>query len=94
RKAVLTDGQEPLLRYIEAIHQVLMAEYKQWPGEQEQRSPVLDKLDSLLKQATAQSSGKEKKRPRKKAFEIRSLEPESKNTETLQAAPTMTFLHY
>jgi hypothetical protein len=60
RKAVLADGQEPLLGYIEAIHEVLLAEHKQWLGEQEQRSPVLDKLDSLLKNATATSSGKEK----------------------------------
>lgn len=55
RASVAQSGSEPLLGFVEAVHEVLFSEHKQWLGEHDQRSTVLDNLDNLLKQATAKS---------------------------------------
>lgn len=54
REAVSREGQKPLVRFVEAVHDVLIAEHKQWLGEGEQRSSTLVRLDDLLQKALPQ----------------------------------------
>ncbi|HVF95733.1 MAG TPA: hypothetical protein VM871_00345 [Flavisolibacter sp.] len=59
RKAVQANGPEPMLGYIDAVHEVLLAEHKQWLGEQDEKSSTMVKLDELLQQASKQPSNQQ-----------------------------------
>ena len=58
RDAVSQSGREPLLQFVTVVHEKLMAEHKQWLGEQEQRSQSITKLDELLEKAKLKKEGK------------------------------------
>jgi hypothetical protein len=48
RRAVLTDGQKPLLDFIGAVHEQLLAEHKQWLGLETEAENAFTKLQDGL----------------------------------------------
>jgi hypothetical protein len=51
RTAVLKDGQKPLLDFIDAVHEQLLAEHKQWLSLEEESENAFTKLQDTLRQS-------------------------------------------
>ena len=67
RKTVLNNGPDALSSYMEAVHDVLSAEHKQWLGEQDEKTLIIGKLDEALQKASAQPAKQQE--PAKEAEE-------------------------
>lgn len=87
RDAVLQSGQEPLQSFVAAVHEKLIAEHKQWLGEQEQRSSTLVKLDELLQQAMDQKEKEQQKPPQQAPQAEPEPEPEPSEAEQPEGSP-------
>jgi hypothetical protein len=59
RKAVLEAGHEPLLGFVDAVHEVLLSEHREWLGEQDQRITAVGKLDELLQRTKISASDRQ-----------------------------------
>jgi hypothetical protein len=62
RTAVLTDGQKPLLDFIEAVHEQLLAEHKQWLGLETEAENAFTRLQDSLSQTLGKLPSKQKER--------------------------------
>jgi hypothetical protein len=51
RTAVVKDGKKPLLDFIEAVHEQLLAEHKQWLSLEEESENAFTRLQETLKQS-------------------------------------------
>jgi hypothetical protein len=51
RLAVLKDGQKPLMDFIDAVHEQMLAEHKQWLSLEEESENAFTRLQETLKQS-------------------------------------------
>jgi hypothetical protein len=58
RKGVKEAGQEPLLAFIEAVHEQLSLEHRQWLGQQTEAENAFTRLQDTLTKISSQASGK------------------------------------
>jgi hypothetical protein len=58
RKGVKEAGQEPLLAFIEAVHEQLSLEHRQWVGQQTDAENAFTRLQDTLTKISSQASGK------------------------------------
>lgn len=62
RTAVLAEGQKPLLDFIDAVHEQLLAEHKQWLGLEKDAENAFTKLQESLNQTLSKLPAKPKER--------------------------------
>jgi len=62
RTAVLAEGQKPLLDFIDAVHEQLLAEHKQWLGLETEAENAFTKLQESLNQTLSKLPSKPKER--------------------------------
>jgi hypothetical protein len=51
RAAIIKDGQKPLLDFIDAVHEQMLAEHKQWLSLEEESENAFTRLQETLKQS-------------------------------------------
>jgi hypothetical protein len=56
RKAVFTVGMNPLIEFVDAVHEHLSLEHRQWLGELGESRGAFARLDKTLKEFTSKIS--------------------------------------